>query len=244
MQSGREDILEERYAIEFCFKLGKNTTVTYGMLQNAFGASCMNWASVLNGIRVSRKAGSLWDMMKGVWGVRKSIHQSWLAKGLGLGLGLLCWGFKLVQERMPSEEASALQIELVAFPPGPVYNSILVTDYFTPVYNSILVTDYLTKMGINIVPHRPYSPDLAPGDFCFFPKLRGCRYETIEEMKEAVTNVIDTPTQEDFHGGLPEVVVTGQVHCSWRRLLRRGLEFPVCTVNKTAHTKKKVRKLI
>ena len=54
-------------------------------------------------------------------------------------------------------------------------------------------------MGIKIVPHRPYSPDLAPCDFCSFPKLRVCRYETIEEMKEALTKVIDTLTQEDFH---------------------------------------------
>ena len=45
MQSGREDTLEERYAIKFCFKLGKNATETYGMLQNAFGTSCMNRAS-------------------------------------------------------------------------------------------------------------------------------------------------------------------------------------------------------
>ena len=37
--------LEKRYAIKFCFKLGKNATETYGMLQTAFGASCMNWAS-------------------------------------------------------------------------------------------------------------------------------------------------------------------------------------------------------
>ena len=68
-----------------------------------------------------------------------------------------------------------------------------------PVYNSILVTDYLTKMGIKTVPHHPYSPDLAPCDFCLFPKLRGCHYETIEEMKEAVKKVIDMLTQEDFH---------------------------------------------
>ena len=54
-------------------------------------------------------------------------------------------------------------------------------------------------MGIKTVPHPPYSPDIAPCDFCFFPKLRGCRYETIEEMKEAVMKVIDTLTQEDFH---------------------------------------------
>ena len=46
MQSGREDTLEERYAIKFCFKLGKNATETYGMLQTAFWPSCMNRASV------------------------------------------------------------------------------------------------------------------------------------------------------------------------------------------------------
>ena len=40
------------------------------------------------------------------------------------------------------------------------------------VHNSILVTDYLTKMGINTVPHPPYCPDLAPCDFCLFPKLK------------------------------------------------------------------------
>ena len=47
MQSGREDTLEERYAIKFCFKLGKNdVTETYGMLQTAFRPSCMNRVSV------------------------------------------------------------------------------------------------------------------------------------------------------------------------------------------------------
>ena len=46
MQSGREDTLEERYAIKFYFKLEKNTTETYGMLQTTFRPSCMNQASV------------------------------------------------------------------------------------------------------------------------------------------------------------------------------------------------------
>ena len=116
MQSGRQDILEERYAIKFCFKLGKYATETYGMLQTAFGALCMNRTSVLSGIRDSRKAWSLWGMMRSVGRVRKSIHQSWLAKGLGLGL--LCWYFKGVQEEIPWEEASTLQIGSVVFPPG------------------------------------------------------------------------------------------------------------------------------
>ena len=72
---------------------------------------------------------------------------------------LLC--FKGVQEENPSEEASTLQIGLVAFPPGN-----------TPVHYSILVTNYLTKMEIKTVRCPPYNPDLAPYDFWLFPKLR------------------------------------------------------------------------
>ena len=76
----------------------------------------------------------------------------------------------------------------------------------TPVHNSILVTDYLTKMGTKTEPHPPYSPDLTSCDFCLFPKLRGSGYETIEEIKEAVTKVIDMHTQEDFHGAFQKLL--------------------------------------
>ena len=48
----------------------------------------------LSGIRDSR---SQWGMMRGVGGVRKSEHQSWLAKGLGLGL--LCWVLREFRKR-------------------------------------------------------------------------------------------------------------------------------------------------
>ena len=61
-------------------------------------------------------------------------------------------------------------------------------------------------MGIKTVPPSPYSPDLAPSDFCLFSKLRGCRFETIAEMKKAVTKVIDTLTQEDFHGAFQKLL--------------------------------------
>ena len=61
-------------------------------------------------------------------------------------------------------------------------------------------------MDIKTVPQPPYSPDLAPCDFWLFPKLRGCRYETIEEMKEAVSKVIDTLTQEDFDGAFQKLL--------------------------------------
>ena len=61
-------------------------------------------------------------------------------------------------------------------------------------------------MGIKTVPQPPYSRNLAPCDFWLFPKLTGCRYETIEEMKEAVTKVIDTLSQADFHGTFQQLL--------------------------------------
>ena len=76
-------------------------------------------------------------------------------------------------------------------------------------------------MGINTVRHPPYSPDLALCDFWLFPKLRGCRYETIEEMKEAVTKVIDTLAQEDFHGAFQKFLKRYKCITAGGRLLRR-----------------------
>ena len=61
-------------------------------------------------------------------------------------------------------------------------------------------------MGIKTLPHSAYSPDLGLYDFWLFPKLRGCRYERVEEMKEAVTKVIDTLTQEEFHGSYKKLL--------------------------------------
>ena len=116
MQSGREDTLEERYAIKFCFELGKMPQKRMEYFRLLFDNLAWIEHQFLSGIRDSRKAGSLWGMMRCVAGVRKSIDQSWLAKGLGLGL--LCWGFNGVQVEIPREEASTLQIGSVVFPPG------------------------------------------------------------------------------------------------------------------------------
>ena len=132
-------------------------------------------------------------MIRSVGGLRKSIHQSWLAKWLVLGL--LCWGFKGVHEEIPSEEASTLKSGQWHFHQDNA-----------AVHNFILVTDYLSKRGIKTVRHPPYSRDLAPCNFWLFLKLWGCRYETIEEMKEAVTKVIDTLTQEDFDGAFQKLL--------------------------------------
>ena len=90
MQSGREDTLEKRYAIKFYFKHGKNATETYGMLQTAFGASCMNRASVFEWHkRFKEGRESVRDDER--CGKSKEVNAPELiGQRAGLGLGLLC----------------------------------------------------------------------------------------------------------------------------------------------------------
>ena len=112
----QSDTIEESYAIKFCFKFGKMPQKRMKCFRLLLEHLAWIEHQFLSGIRDSMKAGCLWEIMRGVGGARKSMRQSWLAKGFGLGL--LRWGFKGVQEDIRSEEASTHQIGSVAFPPG------------------------------------------------------------------------------------------------------------------------------
>ena len=94
-------------------------------------------------------------------------------------------------------------------------------------------------MGIKTVSHPPYSPDLAPCDFWLFPKLRGCRYERIEEMKEAETKVIDTLTQEDFHATFQKLLERYNKYIADRGDYFEGDYSFMCVLSIKVHTRKK-----
>ena len=192
MQSGREDTLEERYAIKLCFKHGKSATETYGMLQTAFWQSCMNRASVFE------------------WHKRFKEDRESVRDDERCGRSKEVNTPELIGQRVRVNYVEVLrefrkgfcQKRPALFKSGQCYFH----QDNAPVHNSILVKDYLTKMGIKTIPYHPYCPDLAPCDFWLFPKLRGYRYETIEEMKEAVTKIINALTEEDFHGGFQKLL--------------------------------------
>ena len=91
---------------------------------------------------------------------------------------------------------------------------------------------------------NPIVQTLPPVTFGYSLSLEAVPMRQLRRWKGLWRRSIVTLTQEDFHWGLPEVVGTvQQVHCSQRRVLWRGLEFHVCTINQSAHTKK-VWKLI
>ena len=150
----QSDTLEERYAIKLCFKLEKNATETYGMLQTAFGASCMNRASVFEWhkrFKVGRE--SMRDDER--CGRSKEVNTP---EVIGQRVRVMVRGYYVEVLREFRERFLGKRPAL--FKSGQWYFH----QDNTPVYNSIFVTDYLTKMGIKTVPHPPYSPDLAPCD--------------------------------------------------------------------------------
>ena len=143
----------------------------------------------LIGIRDLRKAGCLWGMMRSVGGVRKSEHEGWVSTGQTVNKEYYVEVLWVFRKRFLGKRPALFKSGRWHFHQDNA-----------PVHNSILVTEYLSNMGTQTVPYPPYSPDLPPYDFWLFPKLKENRYETIEEMKEAVTKVIGTLTQEDVHG--------------------------------------------
>ena len=72
----------------------------------------------------------------------------------------------------------------------------------TPSLSQTFWTRWASRQFVTL----PIVQTLLHSDFWLFPKLRGCGFERIEEMKEAVTKVIDTLTQEDFYGAFQKLL--------------------------------------
>ena len=152
MQSGREDTLEEQYALKFCFKLGKNATETYRMLQTSFGASCINRALVFEWHkRFKEGRESVRDDER--CGRSKKVRTAELI-GQRVRVRVTMLRFLRDFRKRFRRKRPAL------FKSGQWHFH----QDNTPVHNSILVTDYLIKMGIKTLPQPPFSPDLAPCD--------------------------------------------------------------------------------
>ena len=195
MQSGREDTLEKLYAIKFCLKLGKNDTEACGMLQTAFGASCMNRESVFEWHKRLREG-------------RESVMYN-----------ERCERSKEVStpELIGQKVTVRVRVNILMFEGSSRRDSVIRGQH-----SSNLVGGISTRtMHQYTIPclSQTFWPRWASRQFlsllivqtllpvtCFFPNFRGCVYETIEEMKMAVTKVIDMLTQEDFHGAFQKLL--------------------------------------
>ena len=200
----------------------KNSTETYGILQTAFGASSMNQTSVFEWHkRFKEGRESMRDYER--CGMNNE-HQSWSAKGLGL----LCWGFKgssgrdsVERGQHSSNWVSGISSRTMHWSTTASLSQISWQRLTSRQFVTLLIVQTLLPVTFG------YSISSEAALWDNWVDERGCD----EGHWHAHTRGLSW--------GLQEVVgMVEQVHCSRRQLLRRGLVFHVCTINKRAHTKK------
>ena len=185
MQSRREDTLKERFLIKSCFKLGKMPQKRMECFRLLLDYLAWIEHQFLNGKRDSRKARSLWGMMKGVGGERKSIHLSWLAKGLGLGL--LCFRSKASSGRdsVGWGQHSSNRVSCIS--------TRTIQQSTTPSLSQTIWPRWPSRQSVSL--HIVQT--LLPMTF---------GYSLSSEVKEAVTKFIDTLTQDDSRGAYQKLL--------------------------------------
>ena len=185
----------------------------------------------LSGIRDSRKAGSMWGMMRSVGGVRKSIHWSWLAKGWGLGL--LCWGFKGVQEEIPfgRGQHSSNQISGISTRTVPQSSNPSLSQTIWPRWTS------------RHFPTLPIVQTLLPVTFGYSLSSEAVVMRQLRRRKRLWRRSFTRSHRRTSMG--PSRICWNSTTSVLQpeEILRRGLEFHVYTINKSTYTKK-VWKLI
>ena len=220
----QSDTLEERYAIELCFKLGKNATETYEMLQTAFRPSCMNRASVFEwhkrfkegreSVRDDERCGRSKEVNKPEMNsqrVRVTMLRFWGSSGRdSVGRG-----------QHSSNPVSGISTRTMHQSTTPSLSQTI--------WSRGASTQFLSL---------PIVQTLFPVTFVYSQSSEAVVMRQLRRWERLWRRSL-TLLHKRISMGPSEIVVTvQQVHCSRRRLLRRGIEFHVCTVYKSAHTKK------
>ena len=150
----------------------------------------------------------------------------------GLALGLLCWGFKGVQEEIPREEASTIQIGSVAFPAG---------QYTSPRLHpcQTIWPRWVSRQFLNL----PKVHILLPVNFGYSLSSEAVVMRQLKRWKRVWRRSLTRSHKRTSMGHSRSCSNGTTSALQPERLLRRGLEFHACTINKSAHTKK-VWKLI
>ena len=170
----------------------------------------------LRGIRDSRKAESLWGMMRGLGGVRKSIHQSWLAKALGLGL--LCWGFKGVQEKFRRKRTTLFKSDqsTIPFLTQTIWPRWASRQFLTvPIVKTLLLVTFGYSLSSEAVVMRQLR------------RWKRLRRRSLTCSHKRTSMGLSRSCWNDTTSAMQPEGIT-----------LKGLEFRMCTISKSAHTKK------
>ncbi|XP_045457302.1 histone-lysine N-methyltransferase SETMAR-like [Melitaea cinxia] len=93
---------------------------------------------------------------------------------------------------------------------GKLTKGVLLLHENAPVHKSHVALAALLKVGFDILNHSPHSPDLVPSDYYLFPKmkkeLRGKKFTTDDEVKEAVSGFFEDKDKTFFNEGINKLI--------------------------------------
>ena len=193
------DFHEQCTCIKFCFKLGKTATECYEMLKTAFGEPKLNPVNGKFRGHLDWRRHGKWEATSRQYWFLSLIRRELFTKNL----------FFLVRQLMLHSASEVLKhLRENVRRKRPVQwrnNTRLLHHDNVPAHAAILTLRFLTDNNNTVVPHPPYSPDLAPSDFFLFPKLkmklkgRIFQTEKIQTESQAVLNPLwENDFQEYF----------------------------------------------
>ena len=221
----QSDTLEERYAIKLYFKLGKNATETYGMLQTTFGASCMNRAWVFEWRKRFKEGRESVRDDERCERSKKINTPELIGQRVRVSVTMLRFLGSSGRDSIGRGQHSSNWVSSIS--KRTMHQST------TPSLSQTIWPRRASRQFLNL----PIVQTLLPVTFGYSLSSASVVMRQMRRWKRYAHT-------RGLPGGLAEVIGTvQQVRCSERRLLPRGLEFHVCTINKSAYTKK-VWKLI
>ena len=171
--------------------------------------------------------------MRGVGGVRTSIHQSWLAKGLGLGWGLLCWGFKGSSGRDSVGRGQHSSNRLSGISTRTMHQST------TPSLSQTIWPRWASRQFLSL----PIVQTLLPMTFGYSLSSKAVDMRQLRRWKSLWRRSLTCSHKRTSMGRSRSCWNGTTKALQPEEITSKGVEFHVCTINKSAHTKK-VWKLI
>lgn len=161
-----ESSLEQRYAIKFCFRLGKSPSETFAMLQQVFGPECLSYSQVKKwnkAFREGREEVTDEPRSGRPSSARTDVNVQRVREVLNTG--------RRLSHHQVAEALKRLK-RSVARKRRDIKDSWKLHHDNAPSHTAFIVTDYLVRVNVPVVPQPPYSPDLSPPDFFLFPSLK------------------------------------------------------------------------
>ena len=220
MQSGCEDTLEKGYAIKFCFKLGKNATETYGMLQTAFWPSCMNRASVFEWHKRFKEGKESMRYDERCGRSKEVNRPELIGQRVRVWVTMLRFYGSSARDSIGRGQHSWNRISGIS--------TRTMHQSRTPSLSQTIWPRWASRQFLSL----PIVQTLLPVTFAYSLSSQAVVMRELRRWKRLWRRSLTRSHKR-----------TSMEPCSQKRLLGKGLEFHVCTLNKSAHTKK-VWKLI